>query len=237
MLELPHQSPQLVPRNKIHSAIGRKPVVFGEKVGYWLCANCLARWACRRAGHKRLFVIGTEEIINAGTYYIAYSGRVSDECEAVIDCLKGCEMLAVLGDRDITTERIVRVIEEANNLLDHKLTQGINEVQLRVSKSTRCLPRQLYCEDKRLSLPRDGMHFKTIMHKDVDREVFQLDNELLMSFLDMCARFMNIENGPTSGPAAGRIKKKIQSSELFQMARSCLSEVVHKSAPYEGRNH
>ena len=98
-------------------------------------------------------------------------------------------------------------------MLDNKLTKGINEVQLRVSKSTRGLQCQLYCEDRRLSLPRDGMYFKTIMLKDVDREVFQFDNESLMSFLDLCACFMNIENGPTSGPAASRIKTHIQPSE------------------------
>ena len=139
-------------------------------------------------------------------------------------------MLAMIGGRDVTTARTLQVIEEANNVLDNKLTKGINEVQLRVSKSTQGLRCQLYCEDRRLSLPRDGMYFKTIMLKDVDREVFHFDNEPLMSFLDLCACFMNIENGPTSGPAASRIKKKTQSSKLFQMARSCLSEVVHKSA-------
>ena len=155
-----------------------------------LCANCLARWTWCRAGHKMLFVIGTEEMINAGTYYFAYCGRVSDQCEAIIHFWECCEMLAMLGDRDITTEHILQVIEEANNVLDNKLTKGINEVQLRVSKSTRGLHCQLYCEDRRLSLPRDGMYFKTIMLKDVDREVFQFDNESLMSFLDLCACFM-----------------------------------------------
>ena len=74
------------------------------------------------------------------------------------------------------------------------------------------------------------MSFKAIMLKDVDREVFQFDHESLMSFLDLCACFMNIENGPTSGPAAANIKKQFQPSELFHMARSCLSEVVQKSA-------
>ena len=103
-------------------------------------------------------------------------------------------------------------------------------MQLRVSKSTRALPYQLYCEDRRLSLPCDGIYFKAIMLNDVDREVSQFDNESWMSFLDMCACFMNIENGPTSGPAAGRIKKHIQPSELFQIARSCLSEVIHMGA-------
>ena len=40
-------------------------------------------------------------------------------------------MLAMLGDRDITTEHILQVVEEANNVLDNKLTKGIDEVQLR----------------------------------------------------------------------------------------------------------
>ena len=75
--------------------------------------------------------------MTAGTYYFAYCGQVSHQCEAIIHFLKGCEMLAMLGDRDITTDHILQVIEEANNVLDNKLTKGINEVQLRVSKSTR----------------------------------------------------------------------------------------------------
>ena len=118
--------------------------------------------------------------LTAGTYYFAYCGQVSHPCEAMIICLKGCDMLVMLGDRDITTEHILQVIEEAHNVLDNKLCEGINEVQLRVSKSTRGLTRQLYCEDRRLSLPRGGLHAEAIMLKDVDREVFQVDNESLM---------------------------------------------------------
>ena len=138
----------------------------------------------------------------------------------MINWLKWCEMLAVLGDRDVTTEHILQVIEEANHVLDNKLTRGIHEVQVRVSNSTRDVQCQLYCEDRRLILPRDGMCFKAIMRKDVDREVFQFDNESLMAFLDLRACLMNIENGPTSAPAAANIKNKLQSSELFQMALS-----------------
>ena len=49
----------------------------------------------------------------------------------------------MLGGRDITTEHILQVVEESNNVLDNKLTKGINEVQLSVPKSTRDLLCQL----------------------------------------------------------------------------------------------
>ena len=78
---------------------------------------------------------------------------MSDQCEAIVHILNGCEMLAMLGGRDITTEHILQVIEEANDVLDNKLTNGINEVQLRASKFTQGLRCQPYCEDSRLSLP------------------------------------------------------------------------------------
>ena len=206
----------------------------GESHGYWLCAaaGCLKRWSWAVGGHRRLLVIGSEDMISSGNYYFAYVSEVSSACENKINLLKSLTMLQVIGSRIITPEVICRVIDEVNTTTDKKLCKGVKEITTRVSGDVSDLDCQLYCEHKSLSLPKPGIVFKIIdLQGRTDVPTF-VDDEL-SEFLDTLASFMNVDmlSAQDLQPAQRTAQRNILNSAAYLRARARVVAICDHVVP------
>ena len=207
----------------------------GETHGYWICAaaGCLKRWSWAVGGHRRLLVIGSEEMISSGIYYFAYVSRdISRECENKINLLKSLTMLQVIGSRAITPEVICMVIDEVNKMTEKKLCKGVKEITTRESGDVSGFDCQLYCEHKSLSLPKPGIVFKTIdLQGRTDVPTFLDDG--LSEFLDIIASFMNVDtlSAVDLKPAERKAQKNILNSPAYLSARMRLLAICDHVVP------
>ena len=207
----------------------------GETHGYCTCAAaaCLKRWSWAVGGHRRLLVIGSEEMISSGIYYFAYVPRdISSECENKINLLKSLTMLQVIGSRKITPEVICMVIDEVNKMTEKKLCKGVKEITTRESGDVSGFDCQLYCEHKSLSLPKPGIVFKTIDLQDRTDVPTFLDDDL-SEFLDIIASFMNVDtlSAVDLQPAQRKAQKNILASPAYLSARMRLLAICDHVVP------
>ena len=89
---------------------------------------------------------------------------------------------------------------------------------------------QLYCEDKKLSLPGPGRAFKTISLKGRN-DIPMFNEEQLERFLDMCVSFMNVDMTTPLQPAAKASMKRVLESPVYKQTRSRMSAICDQVLP------
>ena len=197
-----------------------------ETDGYWLCARCGKRWTWRVSGNKRLFVMGSKEMMDQGIYFFAHSGAVDSDNENLLNYLKSLVLLQALDGKKITTGAVLAAIDELNSMVERKLHRGVRELKTIQACDIDRDTYQLYCESRSLSMDREGLVFKTIDLSEIHGTVETFDNEHLTEFLHLCGAFMNVENSWPSEPASRQARNKMAHSPTFSVhaaaySRSC----------------
>ena len=111
--------------------------------------------------------------------------------------------------------------------------KGVKEmVTVRSSDIDPWLECQLYCEDKRLSLPGPGRAFKTISLKG-RKDIPMFNEEQLERFLDMCVSFMNVDMTTPLQPAAKASMRRVLESPVYKETRGRLMAICDQVLPYQ----
>ena len=138
----------------------------GTDYATWHCAACCGKWEQKNDARWRLMVAGlSEDTGNEGDQaFCAYIGTCLDKensdnatqvgMEKQIQLLRGATLLKKIGDKEVTTEKVLTAIEALNAECGQKLGTMANVVRVQSGDHKKSVfsVRQFYCEDERLSI-------------------------------------------------------------------------------------
>ena len=130
--------------------------------------------------------------------------------ESQINVLKGCQLLKEISSKPVTKELVLQAIGKLNYDCEMALGTMVDIVHIQAAdhKESKYYARQLYCEDQRLSIPHAGAPFLALA---VDKnKTPTLTPELLQTWLDFCASFVDLDNFEPQDQAERKAKKSMQ---------------------------
>jgi hypothetical protein len=195
----------------------------GEKFGYWRCACCGEHWTWGTG--KRLVIIGTHsKKYGFKDYMLAHCDKTDDKQNNSINWLKGMKMMEALGDKTVTRENILCVINKLNVECDRKFTRGIEEVRQVESvnpykQESRWTTSKLYCADERLSLRGAGYKFNAIDTNLYTDGLATLSKDSMDELLFTAASGLDVEEWNASTDAEKKFKREVLSHPAFLKGR------------------
>ena len=204
----------------------------GVDVGHWRCprGGCFEKWTWTCGGNRRLVVMGQADVTTGFRpgYLYRFCGALSPKVENLLQFLKGATALQYLGDKPITKENLLQVIQTANTEVERKFSKGVREV---VALTSRVPPQadldyyncRVVCEDTRLSLNASGVKYLAVDLQGTKVETME-DGEMEDLLMTMSAG-LAVEAVVPDGPSQRKLQWEIVQSGAFKHTRQLMAQI------------